>query len=371
VLDNDRLSASQRECVRTILESGQTLMALLNDVLDLSKIEAGKLDISPIDAEVENLILHLHKLFQPQALEKSITLSVRIDPAIPKLLRFDYVRVHQCVANLISNAVKFTKAGGVSVSVTHELVDAGDYVIFVAVTDTGIGISEEAAAKLFSEFSQADASTTRRFGGTGLGLVISRKLARMMGGDISLTSEVDAGSTFTLTFHASAAKLAPSPIPAEEYRVPNTALPGLKVLLVDDNAINRSVARLLLAPSGVVITEAANGREALDHLAGQHFDLVLLDVHMPVMDGPETLRQVRGTGESWRNIPVIALTADTMTGDRERLISIGMTGYVSKPIEQRALIQEIHRVLSTLEAAQATDEEFESGAKRSQLDFCA
>ena len=371
VLDNDRLPASERECVKTILGCGQTLMALLNDVLDLSKIEAGKLDISPIDAEVENLILHLQKLFQPQALEKSITLSVRIDPATPKLLRFDYVRVHQCVANLISNAVKFTKAGGVSVSVTHELVDAGDYVIFVAVTDTGIGICEEAASKLFSEFTQADASTTRRFGGTGLGLAISRKLARMMGGDISLTSEVDAGSTFTLTFHASAAKLARSPTPAEKSRVPSIALPGLKVLLVDDNAINRSVARLLLAPSGVVITEAANGREALNHLAGQHFDLVLLDVHMPIMDGPETLRHIRATDAPWRSIPVIALTADTMTGDRERLISMGMTGYASKPIEQRALIQEIHRVLSTLDVAQVMDEEFDSWTKRSLLDHCA
>ena len=371
VLENDRLSASQRENVRTILESGQTLMALLNDVLDLSKIEAGKLDISPIDAEVENLILHLQKLFQPQALEKSIALNVRIDPAIPKLLRFDYVRVHQCVANLISNAVKFTKAGGVSVSITHELGDAGDYVIFVAVADTGIGISEEAAAKLFSEFSQADASTTRRFGGTGLGLAISRKLARMMGGDIRLTSEAGAGSTFTLTFHASAvasAKLARSSIPAQEYRVPNTVLPGLKILLVDDNAINRSVARLLLSPSGVVITEAANGREALDHLARQDFDLVLLDVHMPVMDGPETLRHIRATDASWRNIPVIALTADTMTGDKERLISIGMTGYAPKPIEQRVLIHEIHRVLSTLEVAQVTDGEFDSCAKRSRID---
>jgi PAS domain S-box-containing protein len=351
VLGNDRLSASQGECVRTILESGQTLMTLLNDVLDLSKIEAGKLDISPIDAEVENLVFHLQKLFLPQALEKSITLRVDIDPAIPRLLRFDYVRVHQCVANLISNAVKFTKDGGVSVSVTQEVIDVGDHVIFVAVTDTGIGISEEVAAKLFSEFSQADASTTRRFGGTGLGLAISRKLARMMGGDISLTSEVDMGSTFTLTFHASApsARLALSPPPDQEVRASTTVLSGLNILLVDDNAVNRSVARLLLAPSGVVITEAANGREALDCLAGQPFDLVLLDVHMPVMDGPETIRHIRATDASWRTIPVIALTADAMTGDKERLISIGMTGYVAKPIEQRALVHEIHRVLSTQE----------------------
>ena len=360
VLENESLTAFQQESVRTILDSGQTLMVLLNDVLDLSKIEAGKLDILPIDGEIESVLLHLQKLFLPRAVEKSIALSVDIDPMIPKILRFDYVRIHQCVANLISNALKFTKAGGVSVSVKHEVVDAGEYTLAVAVTDSGIGISEEAAARLFSEFSQADASTTRQFGGTGLGLAITRKLARMMGGDVTVTSQPGAGSTFTLTFRASAAsssKSAPAPAPAQENRAPTTALLGLKILLVDDNAINRSVARLLLAPSGVVVTEAANGREALDRLAEQQFDLVLLDVHMPVMDGPETIRHIRAAETPWRAIRVIALTADAMSGDKERLISLGMSGYASKPIEQRALIHEIHRVLSIAEVAEPVDDE--------------
>ena len=357
VLENDTLTASQEEHVRTILDSGQTLMAVLNDVLDLSKIEAGKLDIFPIDAEMEKMFLHLQKLFLPRALEKSITLSVDIDPAIPRLLKFDYVRLHQCVANLISNGIKFTKAGGVSVAITHEMADADDYLISVGVTDTGIGISQEAAARLFSEFSQADASTTRQFGGTGLGLAISRKLARMMGGDVTVISQLGTGSTFTLTFRASAvasAKLMPAAPRDQENRLPLASLLGLKILLVDDNAVNRSVARLLLAPSGVVVTEAANGQEALDYLAEQQFHLVLLDVHMPVMDGPETIRHIRATHASWRHVPVIALTADAMSGDKERLLSIGMTGYVSKPIEQRALIQEIHRVLSTWDIAKPT-----------------
>jgi len=348
VLENDRLTTFQRESVRTILDSGQTLMTLLNDVLDLSKIEAGKLDILPIDGEVENVFLHLHKLFLPRALEKLITLDVKIDPAIPKLLKFDYVRIHQCVANLISNAVKFTNTGGVRVAVTIELADAGDYLISVAVSDTGIGINKEAAARLFSDFSQADASTTRQFGGSGLGLAISRKLARMMGGDVNLTSQPGKGSTFTLTFRASAAssaKLAPAALPQGD--VPSAPLLGLKILLVDDNTINRSVARLLLAPSGVVVTEATNGREALDRLAEQQFDLVLLDVHMPVMDGLETIKHIRAGNAAWRDLPVIALTADAMTGDKERLLLMGMTGYTSKPIEQRALMHEIHRVLST------------------------
>ena len=360
VLENEPLTTFQRDSVRTILDSGQTLMTLLNDVLDLSKIDAGKLDIVPIDGELESVFLHLRKLFLPRALEKSITLSIDIDPAIPKLLRFDYVRIHQCVANLISNALKFTKAGGVSVSVRHEVVDTHDYLIAVAVADTGIGISEEAAARLFAEFSQADASTTREFGGTGLGLAITRKLARLMAGDVTLTSQQGSGSTFTLTFRASAAlssELAPAPGQTQESRAPVTALLGLKILLVDDNAINRKVARLLLAPSGVVVTEAANGKEALDRLAEQQFDLVLLDIHMPVMDGTETIGHIRAAEASWRRVPVIALTADAMTGDKERLLSLGMTGYVSKPIEQRALIHEIHRVLSISDVAKPIDDE--------------
>ena len=355
VLENEPLTPFQQESVRTILDSGQTLMTLLNDVLDLSKIEAGKLDIVPIDGEIESVFLHLRKLFLQRALEKSITLAIDIDPAIPKLLRFDYVRIHQCVANLISNALKFTKAGGVSVSVRHQGVDTHDYLIAVAVTDSGIGISEEAAARLFAEFSQADASTTRQFGGTGLGLAITRKLARMMGGDVTMTSQSGRGSTFTLTFRASPASSSHMvPAPALENRTPTATLLGLKILLVDDNAINRSVARLLLAPSGVVVTEAANGREALDRIAEQPFDLVLLDVHMPVMDGVETIRRIRAAEASWRSIPVIALTADAMTGDRDRLLALGMTGYASKPIEQRALIHEIHRALSISTLAEPT-----------------
>jgi signal transduction histidine kinase/AmiR/NasT family two-component response regulator len=360
VLENEPLTPVQRESVRTILESGQTLMTLLNDVLDLSKIEAGKLDIVPVDGEIENVFRHLQKLFLPRALEKAITLSIDIDPAIPKILRFDYVRIHQCVTNLISNAVKFTVAGGVSVSVMHEVVDGHDYLITVAVTDSGIGISEQAATRLFAEFSQADASTTRQFGGTGLGLAITRKLARMMGGDVTLTSQPGTGSTVTLTFRASPAsssKSAPAPPQSLTSRARRATLLGLKILLVDDNTINRSVARLLLAPSGVVVTEAANGKQALDRLAEHQFDIVLLDVHMPVMDGTETIGHIRAAEASWRSIPVVALTADAMTGDKERLIALGMTGYVSKPIEQRALIHEIHRVLSIWDVAEPADDE--------------
>jgi signal transduction histidine kinase/FixJ family two-component response regulator len=362
VLEHERLSPVQHESVRAILDCGQTLMTLLNDVLDLSKIEAGKLDIVPAEAETKGVFLHLQKLFTPRASEKSLQLSIDIGDEVPKRLNFDHVRVHQCVANLISNAIKFTLAGTVKICVRHKVVDGGEYMLSVAVTDTGVGISEEAAARLFSEFSQADESTTRQFGGTGLGLAITRKLARMMGGDVSLTSEVGKGSTFTLTFRASAA--APQKLVSLRPEGHDTTGPlvGVKILLVDDNAINRSVARLLLAPSGAFITEASNGREALDRLAGQAFDLMLLDVHMPVMDGPETIRHIRAGRAAWRDLPVIALTADAMAGDKEGLLSLGMSGYVAKPIEQRELMREIHRVLD-VEKTRSAHAQTDSGGK--------
>ena len=353
-LESEPLSPSQRDGVETILESGKTLMTLLNDVLDLSKIEAGKLNIEQTEGNLRNVLLHLQKLFSARAEEKSIALHVQIEDDLPEVIRFDHIRVGQCVSNLISNAIKFTSAGSVSVAVTHEVANSTEYVVSVAIADTGIGISEAAAATLFTEFSQADASTTRKYGGTGLGLAITSKLAKLMGGAVTVVSTPGAGSTFTFTFRASAGS-PPRAVaaPAQERHGP-APLQGLRILLVDDNAINRQVARLLLAPTGVVTTEAVNGKDALECLVAQPFDLVLLDIHMPVMDGPETISRVRASEEPWRAIPVIALTADAMSGERERLLSLGMDGYASKPIEQAALINEIHRVMS-IAAAPASD----------------
>ena len=347
ILEGDALSDFQRESVQTILDFGKTLMALLNDVLDLSKIEAGKLSIEHAEGNLRDVFVHLRKLFAARAQEKSIELRLEIADDIPAIVKFDQVRVRQCVSNLISNAIKFTSDGGVVVAVTQDAIDASEALISVAVTDTGIGISEAAAARLFSEFSQADASTTREFGGTGLGLAITRKLARLLGGDVAVESAPGRGSTFTLTFRVQGDALGTGATErTPEKRAARSDLKGLRVLIVDDNAVNRQVARLLLAPTGVVATEAANGKEALEKLADQAFDLVLLDVHMPVMDGPETVARIRASGTDWSAVPVIALTADAMSGDRERLIAIGMTGYASKPIDQAALVSEIHRVVN-------------------------
>ncbi|MBX3508692.1 MAG: response regulator [Parvibaculum sp.] len=342
------LTPEQRDQLDTILDSGKTLMAILNDVLDLSKIEAGKFDISPIDNDLGHLLRRLEKLWSPRAMEKGLTLKLDIDPESATFLRFDPVRVRQCVSNLVSNAIKFTDKGGVTVSASASPLEDGTYDVNIRVADTGIGMDGNTAAKLFAPFTQADASTSRRFGGTGLGLSISRKLAQLMGGDVTVESEAGKGSVFTLTFQAAAGRRADeAPANADVDKTGGVRwAKGLSALLVDDHALNRKVARLFLEPLGISIVEAENGEEAIRWLQTQPFDLVLLDMHMPVMDGSETLRHIREHGDlAIRNVPVIALTADSLGPNNGRYRELGADGYVGKPIDHRELIIEIGRVL--------------------------
>jgi signal transduction histidine kinase/CheY-like chemotaxis protein len=353
-LSQEDLLPRQADCVNTIPESGKSLMAILNDVLDLSKIEAGKLEISPVDSNLHHVFYSIHKLFLPRTEEKGITLTLKIGESVQQRLCFDTVRVRQCVSNLVSNAVKFTKTGGVTISASSVATIDGLRLVTVDVTDTGIGMSEDVMNRLFSDFAQADASTSRKFGGTGLGLAISRRLAQLMDGDVTVKSRVGKGTVFSFSFRAALAQpqapshdalLSPARLGSE------TILGGLRVLLVDDNEVNRKVARMLLKPTRMEIVDAENGKQALDLLAAQPFDLVLLDVHMPVMDGATTIKHIRASRESWSALPVIALTADAMSGDRERLLGLGMTGYATKPVDQRALVAEIMRVCSNATGA--------------------
>ena len=322
-------------------------MSIVNDVLDLSKIEAGRLEIAPVDFDLSHLLRRLQKLFGARADEKRIKLIVATDAGLSPRMKLDPVRVRQCIANLISNAIKFTERGIITVLASVRETDADGMTIEVRVEDTGIGMDEQTLAKLFQPFTQADASTSRRFGGTGLGLSITRKLAKLMGGDVTVESTPHRGSVFTLTFKASpASAVRAEEGSAEEGDRAGKALNanGLSVLIVDDQPLNRKVARLFLEPHGMKVVEAENGLRALELLAAETFDLVLLDVHMPVMDGPETIRRIRESGEDWADVPAIALTADAMTGDKEKLLALGMNGYVSKPIDQRELFSEIARV---------------------------
>jgi len=345
-LDAGELSPPQKEKVGVILDSGKSLMALLNDVLDLTKIEAGKMQISAVPGDFLHTMKRTRQLFQSTAEEKGLDLLVRYDSNFPQRLSYDPTRVRQCVSNLVSNAIKFTAKGRVEISLSSRRGDKGDHMVIVEISDTGIGMSEQTVGKLFSVFTQADGATTRKFGGSGLGLAISRQLARMMGGDITVTSEPGKGSTFSFTFRAqeaAAALQSPGPSLSQASEPARKSLRGMRVLLTDDNAINRQVIRLFLAPQGCDIVEATNGKEALDLLVQHTFDIVLLDVHMPVMDGKEAIQRMRAEPR-WRNLPVIALTADAMSGDREKYIALGMTDYVSKPVDQRELIAKMHQV---------------------------
>ncbi len=347
VLDATPMSNQQRALVSDIRESGALLLAIVNDVLDLSKIEAGKVEIKNEPSGLHAAIEGAAKIFASRAAEKQTRLEIVFDQSTPQHAMFDAVRVRQCVGNLVSNAVKFTAGGHVRVLVSTSADIPAPDLVSVRVTDTGIGMNAVSQARLFNMFSQADASIERAYGGTGLGLAISRRLARLMGGDITVESEPGKGSTFTLTFRVEPCT---EPTPADVGlqpigRTPDL-MPGARVLVADDNAINRRVVALLMSPLGVEIEEAENGVQALERLNARPFDLVLLDVHMPEMDGHATIRSIRAAGRPWSKVPVIALTADAMNGDRERFLNMGMNGYVAKPINVAELYAEIGRVLN-------------------------
>ena len=325
-----------KERIEIITDSGQTLMSLLNDVLDLSRIESGKLEITPAAGDVAHSCRRVIDLWRPQAQEKGLTLTFDIDDAPPRL-KFDSVRVRQCIGNLISNAVKFTEQGEITVSLSTHTGEGDMARVEITVADTGAGMDAETLKKLFAPFVQADASITRRFGGSGLGLSISRRLARLMGGDITVESTPGVGSTFTFWFLAAVAPLeAPSRAPQQGDERPLLAA-GRKALIVEDNLVNRIVLREFLESWSIAAVEVENGREALKALSAEAFDFVLMDLHMPVMDGVTATAEIRKSPEKWRDVPIIALTADAMSGDMEKCLAAGMDAYASKPIDIRSL----------------------------------
>ncbi|WP_299949585.1 ATP-binding protein [Hyphomonas sp. BRH_c22] len=350
-LQHRQLGAVEREMVDTIVDSSHTMLVLLNDILDMSRIEAGRLDINPVVENVRERIGWLKRTYTPIARKKGLTLEVVFDPQLPEFLAFDTIRVRQCIDNLVFNALKFTSKGGVTIAVmAGGMSRDGRITLTVHVCDTGIGIAPEQRERVFSSFEQADGSTSQRFGGSGLGLAISRKLARLMGGDITCTSEPGEGSVFSLSFETrladtpkeGTASLRVSPL-RETF-----SLKGIRALVADDNEINLRVARAALEPLGVEVMDAASGQQALDILARNEVDIVLLDSHMPGMDGPETLKHIRQSGMPWSIVPVIAVTADAMAGDRAKYLAMGMDDYIAKPILERDLMTALSRIKSKL-----------------------
>jgi signal transduction histidine kinase/ActR/RegA family two-component response regulator len=336
-LGETRLDARQAEYVNMIIQSGDSLMTILNDVLDLSKIEAGKLDLDIAPFDIRVLAAQTRLLWSETARAKGIDLALEVDPATPAWLLGDAARVRQILLNLVSNALKFTEAGQVRIRIMPDEMSK----IVLSVADTGIGLSAEQQARLFAPFVQGDRSTARRFGGTGLGLAICRQLAQLMDGTIDVESAPGQGSTFTVRLALPAVDELSG---GRDTQAASPGLEGLRVLVVDDNTINQVVARAVLESAGIEVSAVGDGRAALARLGAEPFDLVLMDVHMPVMDGVEAVRRIR-SGEGGRaDMPVVALTADAMVGDAERLLAQGFDDAHPKPIAPAGLLATVARL---------------------------
>ena len=335
------LSPYQKDCLGTVSDSAESLLTILNDILDFSKIESRKLELESIPFALAGAIENALRPLAVQVDRQGLELITDIAPDVPEAVAGDPVRFKQIITNLVGNALKFTERGHVVVAVRKD-VTGDNTTLHFSVTDTGIGIPIEKQAGIFEAFSQADGSTTRRFGGTGLGLAISSTLVALMGGRIWLESEPDVGSTFHFTLALEAAEL--TAVACDRIAVASRPVRRLKVLVAEDNVVNQRVAVGLLVRRGHDVTAVANGRLAIDALARESFDLVLMDVQMPEMDGfeatAEIRRRERGTGGHLR---ILAMTAHAMSGDSERCLLAGMDGYMSKPIDPhllRSLVEE-------------------------------
>ncbi len=347
VLDSE-LTPEQREQLEIVKLSSDALLRVINDILDFSKIEAGKLQIEHIDFDLHRMLADALKVFSVPAQAKGLQLLCDIDPTTPERVVGDAGRLQQILMNLLGNAIKFTDLGEVRLSVRAQAELGGQVRLMFAVKDTGVGIAQSKLHSIFDAFSQEDSSITRRFGGTGLGLSISSRLVVAMGGHISANSVLGQGSQFDFDILVglgarAVAATAPATGGAAALSSPAAAAgsAGLNILLVEDNLINQKLAVALLKREGHRITLADNGQIALDILAKQQFDLVLMDMMMPVFDGLQATRCFRATEQS-RRTPIVAMTANVMPGDRERCLQAGMDDYLSKPIS----VSELNRVLA-------------------------
>jgi signal transduction histidine kinase/DNA-binding NarL/FixJ family response regulator/HPt (histidine-containing phosphotransfer) domain-containing protein len=345
ILRGSPLSSQQSQVVGSALSSARHLLQVLNEVLDVSAIEAGRMTLRPEPFRTERLFAEVEALARLQAQTKGLCLEVQLGPGLPQRLRGDAMRIKQILFNLLNNAVKFTPAGGIRLKArSYELSD-GETLLVIEVADTGIGIEPGMLERLFQRFETGDGSLARRHGGTGLGLEISRTLARLMGGDLVAHSRPGEGSTFVLTLRLGAA---PGDEPGREdsawMPLPDaapaaTAGPArpLKVLVADDHPINRQYLQLVLDGLGHAAVLVDNGEEAVEVVQTDDFDAVLMDVHMPVMDGLEATRRIRALGGAHARLPVIALSADVVADARERAEAAGATAFLAKPVDMEQL----------------------------------
>ncbi len=343
-LDSDP-PPQQRNYLKKIEISSCLLLGIINDILDFSKIEAGKLELDAIEFTLDEVLNDVASTLVYRANEKGLEMAVEVAPEVPARMMGDPMRLTQVLNNLVGNAIKFTGQGRIGVGVVGLEHRDGRVLLRFSVCDTGIGLEPQQIDRLFKPFMQADGSITRRFGGTGLGLTISKRLVERMGGEIGVNSLFGAGSEFWFTVSLPVATTAHSALPAADTHKKNvSALVGQRVLVVEDNDINQQVISEILKRAGLVVTLVDNGQQALDRLATEPFDAVLMDLHMPVMDGLEATRRIR-RDPRFLHLPVIAMTAAAMTQDRQACLAAGMNDHIAKPISPPRLFAAILRCL--------------------------
>jgi PAS domain S-box-containing protein len=348
LLLDTRLSERQKKHAGILKSSAEGLLQLVDDILDFSKIEAGKLSLDLVDFHLKEVVRGAVEPLIPRASSKGIEIRFDITDTFPTYLRGDPQRLRQVLINLVGNAIKFTHRGHITVIAEQESFDDSGVCLRFTVQDSGIGIPPEAQEAIFDAFTQADSSTSRRFGGSGLGLAICQKLVHLMGGKISLESASGQGSTFwfTVLLKPSMMVIGPPDTRQAKGQVKHRHLPkNCRLLLAEDNEVNQIVALSQLQTMGYRVDAVTNGLEALDALAREPYDLVLMDCQMPELDGYQTTRRIRTVQAPWRNLPIIAVTAHAMTGDREKCLAAGMNDYLSKPFKQEELMAALDRWL--------------------------
>ncbi len=362
LLTETKLDAAQKEQVDMIRRSGDALLVLLNDILDFSRIESGKMPLQPTSVEIRKCLRDVADLYTATAKAKGVDVRLEVDPAVPNALCTDPGRLRQILLNLIGNAVKFTPAGEVVITAKKGDADPNDgrFPLLVEIADSGIGISPDRIGRLFQAFSQADSSTTRRFGGTGLGLIICKRLAELLGGDVCLRKSSPTGSVFALEL-----PLVTVPVSTDssmEDAAPEDARTFVmdaawRVLVVEDNPVNSLLTQRLLASMGVASDSQPNGLAGVEAHERAPYDIIFMDLQMPVLDGLEATGRIRKFEASRPEIPpayIIALTADAMSGDRQRCLAAGMNHYLSKPIRRPEMVAVLQKSCEVLKAARGT-----------------
>jgi signal transduction histidine kinase/NO-binding membrane sensor protein with MHYT domain/DNA-binding NarL/FixJ family response regulator len=346
-----KLDNEQQHVVHTIHESSDSLLRLLNDILDISKLEAGKVEFETIPFAPATVVKEVISILQTKAAEKGLLCTASIDPLVPQALLGDPVRLRQVLLNLVSNAIKFTETGSVEVAVRTLSRTDKLAAIECSVRDTGIGIAPENIGRLFHSFVQANETITRQFGGTGLGLAISKKIIERLGGEITVESTVGAGTTFAFKLTLPLSQIAPVELPHREDSGPGTSafqdvvLP-LRILLAEDNGTNQLVFSKLVQSLGVHVTYASNGREAVEHASSGSFDVIFMDMRMPEMDGLEATRKIRALDGHRSSIPIIALTANAFADDIKACHDAGMNDFVAKPIRKKTLVEKLTKIVA-------------------------